>query len=207
MPSPGRRTSKTSIKFNKNLTFTLGLRVYHLPLPYGVPNSETNWARVTSGTYTTTRPTCRQRADRERVQRRHQPQVPRHLQQRPALQQRPVGRLAGKLLQKPHLVLRARCRLRPGCLRQWQDQPARRLSASATRASLPTRIALSIALPILPSSATRTFPTWYSLQPRPGTLREAGRLREYGERHIGYRWRTTNIQASPVTSYSLGFAA
>jgi hypothetical protein len=30
-------------KFNKNLTFTLGLRLYHLPLPYGVPNSETNW--------------------------------------------------------------------------------------------------------------------------------------------------------------------
>ena len=45
MPSRGRRTSKTSIKFNKNLTFTLGLRIYHLPLPYGVPNSETNWVR------------------------------------------------------------------------------------------------------------------------------------------------------------------
>ena len=30
-------------KFNKNLTFTLGLRIYHLPLPYGVPNSETNF--------------------------------------------------------------------------------------------------------------------------------------------------------------------
>jgi hypothetical protein len=30
-------------KFNKNLTLTLGLRVYHLPLPYGVPNSETNF--------------------------------------------------------------------------------------------------------------------------------------------------------------------
>jgi len=31
-------------QFNKNLTLTLGLRVYHLPLPYGVPNSETNFA-------------------------------------------------------------------------------------------------------------------------------------------------------------------
>jgi hypothetical protein len=30
-------------KFNKNLTFTLGLRIYHMPLPYGVPNSETNF--------------------------------------------------------------------------------------------------------------------------------------------------------------------
>jgi hypothetical protein len=30
-------------QFNKNLTLTLGLRVYHLPLPYGVPNSETNF--------------------------------------------------------------------------------------------------------------------------------------------------------------------
>jgi hypothetical protein len=30
-------------QFNKNLTFTLGLRIYHLPLPYGVPNSETNF--------------------------------------------------------------------------------------------------------------------------------------------------------------------
>jgi hypothetical protein len=37
-------------KFNKNLSFTLGLRIYHLPLPYGVPNSETNWdAGVTAG--------------------------------------------------------------------------------------------------------------------------------------------------------------
>ncbi len=37
-------------KFNKNLTLTLGLRIYHLPLPYGVPNSETNWdAGVTPG--------------------------------------------------------------------------------------------------------------------------------------------------------------
>ena len=37
-------------KFNKNLSFTLGLRIYHLPLPYGVPNSETNWdAGVTPG--------------------------------------------------------------------------------------------------------------------------------------------------------------
>jgi hypothetical protein len=30
-------------QFNKNLTLTLGLRIYHLPLPYGVPNSETNF--------------------------------------------------------------------------------------------------------------------------------------------------------------------
>ncbi len=30
-------------QFNKNLTFTLGLRIYHMPLPYGVPNSETNF--------------------------------------------------------------------------------------------------------------------------------------------------------------------
>jgi hypothetical protein len=37
-------------KFNKNLSFTLGLRIYHLPLPYGVPNSETNWgAGMTAG--------------------------------------------------------------------------------------------------------------------------------------------------------------
>lgn len=30
-------------QFNKDLTITLGLRIYHLPLPYGVPNSETNF--------------------------------------------------------------------------------------------------------------------------------------------------------------------
>jgi hypothetical protein len=30
-------------KATKNLSFTLGVRLYHLPLPYGVPNSETNW--------------------------------------------------------------------------------------------------------------------------------------------------------------------
>jgi hypothetical protein len=30
-------------KLTKNLSLTLGLRIYHLPLPYGVPNSETNW--------------------------------------------------------------------------------------------------------------------------------------------------------------------
>jgi hypothetical protein len=30
-------------QFNKNLTLTLGLRIYHLPLPYGAPNSETNF--------------------------------------------------------------------------------------------------------------------------------------------------------------------
>jgi len=37
-------------KATKNLSFTLGLRFYHLPLPYGVPNSETNWgAGVTNG--------------------------------------------------------------------------------------------------------------------------------------------------------------
>ena len=30
-------------KLNKKLSFTLGLRIYHLPLPYGVPNSETNF--------------------------------------------------------------------------------------------------------------------------------------------------------------------
>jgi hypothetical protein len=30
-------------KFNKNLTLTVGLRIYHMPLPYGVPNSETNF--------------------------------------------------------------------------------------------------------------------------------------------------------------------
>jgi len=29
---------------NKNITVTLGLRMYHLPLPYGPPNSETNFA-------------------------------------------------------------------------------------------------------------------------------------------------------------------
>jgi hypothetical protein len=32
------------IKFSKNLTFTLGVRVFHMPLPHGVGNSETNWA-------------------------------------------------------------------------------------------------------------------------------------------------------------------
>jgi hypothetical protein len=31
-------------QFNKNLTFTLGLRIYHMPLPYGPPNSETNFS-------------------------------------------------------------------------------------------------------------------------------------------------------------------
>jgi hypothetical protein len=31
-------------QFNKNLTLTLGLRIYHMPLPYGVPNSETNFS-------------------------------------------------------------------------------------------------------------------------------------------------------------------
>jgi len=37
-------------KYSKNLSFTLGVRIYHLPLPYGVPNSETNWgAGVTPG--------------------------------------------------------------------------------------------------------------------------------------------------------------
>ena len=42
--------AEDQFKFNKNLTFTLGLRIYHLPLPYGVPNSETNWdAGVTPG--------------------------------------------------------------------------------------------------------------------------------------------------------------
>lgn len=30
-------------QFNKDLTLTLGLRIYHMPLPYGVPNSETNF--------------------------------------------------------------------------------------------------------------------------------------------------------------------
>ena len=30
-------------KYNKNLTFTAGLRIYHMPLPYGVPGSETNF--------------------------------------------------------------------------------------------------------------------------------------------------------------------
>jgi hypothetical protein len=30
-------------QFNKNLTLTLGLRIYHMPLPYGVPNSETDF--------------------------------------------------------------------------------------------------------------------------------------------------------------------
>ena len=29
---------------NKNLSLTLGLRIYHMPLPYGVPNSQTNFA-------------------------------------------------------------------------------------------------------------------------------------------------------------------
>jgi hypothetical protein len=37
-------------KMTKRLNFTLGVRLYHLPLPYGVPNSETNWdAGVTPG--------------------------------------------------------------------------------------------------------------------------------------------------------------
>jgi hypothetical protein len=30
-------------KLHKNLSVTVGVRLYHLPLPYGVPNSETNW--------------------------------------------------------------------------------------------------------------------------------------------------------------------
>jgi hypothetical protein len=30
-------------QLTKNLTFTAGLRIYHMPLPYGVPNSETNF--------------------------------------------------------------------------------------------------------------------------------------------------------------------
>jgi hypothetical protein len=30
-------------QFNKNLTITAGLRIYHMPLPYGPPNSETNF--------------------------------------------------------------------------------------------------------------------------------------------------------------------
>jgi hypothetical protein len=30
-------------QYSKNLTLTLGVRLYHLPLPYGVPNSETNF--------------------------------------------------------------------------------------------------------------------------------------------------------------------
>jgi hypothetical protein len=42
--------AEDQFKFNKNLTLTLGVRMYHLPLPYGVPNSETNWdAGVTPG--------------------------------------------------------------------------------------------------------------------------------------------------------------
>ena len=42
--------AEDQFKFNKNLSFTLGVRLYHLPLPYGVPNSETNWdAGVTPG--------------------------------------------------------------------------------------------------------------------------------------------------------------
>jgi len=37
-------------KLKKNLTFTLGLRIYHQPLPHGVANSQTNWvAGVTPG--------------------------------------------------------------------------------------------------------------------------------------------------------------
>ena len=37
-------------KATKDLTLTVGLRMYHMPLPYGVPNSETNWvAGVTAG--------------------------------------------------------------------------------------------------------------------------------------------------------------
>jgi len=31
------------IQLTKNLTFTAGLRIYHMPLPYGVPNSQTNF--------------------------------------------------------------------------------------------------------------------------------------------------------------------
>jgi hypothetical protein len=36
--------AEDQIRLTKTLTFTLGARLYHLPLPYGVPNSETNWA-------------------------------------------------------------------------------------------------------------------------------------------------------------------
>ena len=35
--------AEDQFKFNKNLTLTLGLRIYHMPLPYGVPGSETNF--------------------------------------------------------------------------------------------------------------------------------------------------------------------
>jgi len=42
--------AEDQFKATKNLSLTLGLRIYHLPLPYGVPNSETNWdAGVTPG--------------------------------------------------------------------------------------------------------------------------------------------------------------
>jgi hypothetical protein len=42
--------AEDQFKFNKNLSLTLGVRLYHLPLPYGIANSETNWdAGVTPG--------------------------------------------------------------------------------------------------------------------------------------------------------------
>ena len=34
-------------QFNKNLTLTAGLRIYHMPLPYGPPGSETNFDAAT----------------------------------------------------------------------------------------------------------------------------------------------------------------
>jgi hypothetical protein len=35
--------AEDQFKLTKTLTLTLGGRLYHLPLPYGAPNSETNW--------------------------------------------------------------------------------------------------------------------------------------------------------------------
>ena len=118
-------------QFNKNLTLTLGLRMYHLPLPYGVPNSETNFAP--SAFNPALAPTV------NRVHRRDQHPDRHHLQQRHGFQQRrgrllwsafighPLRRAAGQLLQQPHLVLCAGCGLRMGRVRRWQDQPAWRL--------------------------------------------------------------------------------
>jgi hypothetical protein len=96
-------------QFNKNLTLTLGLRIYHLPLPYGVPNSEDQLCALSLQFL--------RRADGKRVQRCHQRPDRHRLQQRPGVQQRHIDRPAGQLLQQAHMVLRARCGLRLGCLR------------------------------------------------------------------------------------------
>jgi len=45
--------AEDQMKVSKNLTFTLGVRLYHLPLPYGLQNTETNWGggRVAGNAY------------------------------------------------------------------------------------------------------------------------------------------------------------